>query len=415
MHKPGMVQLADTTESPEISPSAFGATTALVARVAQALFIALLLALPTYIAAIAWELNSGQSSAAAVHIDFVAFWAAAKLAVAGQAVAAFDPAALVAAQSLAPDAAWNDYTWHYPPAYHMLITPLGLLGFSPAFAIFSGVALGAYIWAMRGWAAPVPGGLSLAVAAPPVLFVLLTGNASLLWAAALLAALACLKHHKPRSAGAMIALLSLKPQLGLLIPVALIAGGHWRVLLWAAAATAAIAAVTIAVFGIGYWQTFFATMARTTALFAEYGQNADTMITWYAFARQFGAGHESATLIQILSLAASAIAVGVVWRRGTSFDLKAATLCLATLISTPYAFQYELVLALAAALFLARAGVGTTLPGRLWLAVLWALPLPGWLIGGLEIAQYAAPVLTLSVGACLLLARLQRPAAAPVA
>jgi hypothetical protein len=32
------------------------------------------------------------------------------------------------------------------------------------------------------------------------------------------------------------------------------------------------------------------------------------------------------------------------------------------------------------------------------------LPVPGWLIGSLEIAEYAAPMLTLSVAACTALA-----------
>ena len=58
----------------------------------------------------------------------------------------------------------------------------------------------------------------------------------------------------------------------------------------------------------------------------------------------------------------------------------------------------------AGALFLARAGIGHSPAGRAWLAALWLLPVPGWLIGGLEIAHYSAPALTLSVAACTLLA-----------
>jgi hypothetical protein len=395
---------------PEPQP-AFGHATAMVQRVGRALFVALILGLPTYLAAIAWELNYGQTGGAAFPIDFVAFWAAAKLAAAGEAVSAFDLPALIAALSLAPDAGSATYAWYYPPGFHLLITPLGLLGFSAAFAIFSAVAVGVYIWALRGWARPVPGGLELAVAAPPVVFVMITGNSSLLWTAALLFALSLLARERPRGAGAMIALLTLKPQLGLLIPVVLIAGRHWRATIWAAIATAAIVAVTIAVFGIDYWSEFFRAMARTTGNFAVYGENTVNMITWYAFARQFGAGHETALAIQMLSLAAAAGAVGLLWsHRGVALDLKIAGLCLATLNSTPYAFQYELVLAVAGALFLARAGIGHSPVGRAWLAALWLLPVPGWLIGGLEIAHYTAPALTLSVAACTVLAIRRRDA-----
>ena len=386
-------------------PAAFGRATATIQRVGRALFVALILGLAAYLAGIAWELNSGQTGGAALPIDFVAFWAAAKLAVAGEAASAFDAPALIGAQSLAPDAAGTTYAWYYPPGFHLLIAPLGLLGFSPAFAIFSAVAIGLYILALNLWARPVPGGLSLSVVAPPVVFILITGNASLLWTAALLFALSLLARERPRSAGAMIALLTLKPQLGLLIPVALIAGRHWRATLWATIATAAIIAVTIAVFGVGYWSAFFGAMARAAGNFAVYGGNTVTMITWYAFARQFGAAHETALAIQMLSLAAAAGAVGLLWsRRNVLLDLKFAVLCLATLISTPYAFQYELVLMVAGALFLARAGIGHSPAGRAWLAALWLLPVPGWLIGGLEIAHYSAPALTLSVAACTLLA-----------
>ena len=135
---------------------AFGAATPVVQRVGRVLFVAIALALPAYIAGIAWELNSGRTDAAAVHIDFVAFWAAAKLAVAGEAVSAFDPNALVAAQSLASDSAWDIYFWHYPPSFYLLVMPLGWLSFSATFAIYSACAIGAYIWALQersrqGW------------------------------------------------------------------------------------------------------------------------------------------------------------------------------------------------------------------------------------------------------------------------
>jgi hypothetical protein len=388
-----------TARSPRQPES--GHAAAVLARVDRLLLIVVLLALGTYLSAIAWELNSGRTEGAALHIDFVAFWAAAKLALAGKGASAFDPQTLVAAQSLASDASWDTYSWHYPPSFHLLIAPLGLLGFSAAFAVFSACAIGAYIWALRGFAATIPGGLGLAVAAPPVLFVLITGNASLLWAAAFLFSLSFLVQGRPKSAGAMIALMTLKPQLGLMIPIALVAGRQWRPLLWSVICTAAITALTVAVFGPEYWARFFEAMAATGEQFRVYGQNAVTMITWYAFSRQVGAGHDTATAVQVLSLAVSAGAVGVLWsRRAVAMDLKIAGLCLAILTSTPYAYQYELVLAVLAALFLARAGVGDSLLGRVWLFVLWALPVPGWLIGGLEIAQYAAPVLSASLLLC---------------
>lgn len=368
-------------------------------RLTRVVFIAFLLAVVAYLTAMAIELNVNNPQRDAFHIDFVAFWAAAKLAAAGQAVSAFDLQALQAAQSLPPqDAQFDHLYWHYPPAFQLLLMPLGYLGFSPALAVFTVCGLAVYICALRGWTRENLGRLHLGVAAPPAGFVLITGNASLLWAGGLLIALGLLCRGRELRAGIAIALLTLKPQLGLLIPVALIAGRHWRALISAALAAAAIAALTLVVFGPDYWQTFFASLRRTTGLYAVYGENAVTMITWYAFLRQFGVGHESAVALQFGVLALNAGVVAYLWsRRAVASDLKLAVLCLASLLATPYAHQYELMLAVLAALFLARAGLGGSVPGRIGLAILWLLPVPGWLIGGLEIAQYAAPVLTLAL------------------
>ena len=94
-------------------------------------------------------------------------------------------------------------------------------------------------------------------------------------------------------------------------------------------------------------------------------------------------------------------------------DVKIAALCLATLVATPYAFGYELVLAIIAALFLARAGIGRTLAGRAWLAALWLLLVPAWFSGFLEVSHYVAPFATASLVYCAWIAL--RPAARPAA
>lgn len=196
-------------------------------RVSFIAFFIFIFAIPAYLIAVAVELNVLQPDRSAFHIDFVAFWAAAKLAVAGQAVSAFDPQTLFAAQSLPlEDAYLHELFWHYPPGFHILLMPLGYLGFSPALAIFTACAATLYYLALRSWTQRIPIGLHLAFAAPPVGFVLITGNASLLWTGILLIGLSQVFRQNALGAGVMIALLTLKPQLGLMIPVALFAAGY---------------------------------------------------------------------------------------------------------------------------------------------------------------------------------------------
>jgi hypothetical protein len=349
-----------------------------------------------YVFAVVIELNGPEYDGESVRIDFVAFWAAAKLALAGQPLAAFDPDTLRAALALPPDAPPADLLWLYPPTWHIAILPLGFLPFSAAWLVFSAVAFAAYAAAMRPLAAPLPGGSALVLAGPPVMIILSLGNNSLLWTAALVAALA----------GLLIALLTVKPQLGLVIPLALIAGGHWRALLWACLGTAALVALSTAAMGLAYWQHFFAALRFISGLMQTDIVRFDRMMTWYALARLGGADHALALPVQLAVTTACALAVAWIWSRPATADLKAAALCIAIPLATPYAYHYEMTLTLAAAMFLTRDGFGATPGARLWLLALWLGPVPGLvLLGHAPPVIYAAPLLTATLALCLWRAR----------
>jgi len=169
--------------------------------------------------------------------------------------------------------------------------------------------------------------------------------------------------------------------------------------------TGVIVAITLGAFGLEYWSAFFESPLATSGTAATELDVPKTMVTWYAFFRHLGAGHDTAIVIQLFWLIVAAATVAYLWRPATaSNDLKAAGLCLAILISTPYAYQYELVLGVIAALFLLRADCGRTVTRRLWAGLLWVLLVPAFMIGGLETAYYSAPVLSLALGYVCLLA-----------
>jgi hypothetical protein len=355
------------------------------------------------------DINAPGFDGQAVQIDFTAFWAAAKLAVAGDAITAFDPNVLRAAQELPSDQPPGDLLWLYPPAWHIAIMPLGLLPFSAAYVVFSLVAFAAFAAAMRPLAAPVPGGIALVLAGPAVLIILTLGNNSLLWTAGLAGALAALAQGRAVLAGLLIAALTLKPQLGLLVPFALAFGGHWRTVLWASLGTVVIAVLATAVMGTDYWRSFFAMMRFMGELMQTDIVRFERMMTWYALFRLGGAGHEIAFPVQLAVTAAAAGAVSWVWsRRHAGPEIKAATLCVAIPLATPYAYHYEMTLTLAAALFLARDGFGATRGERLWLLALWLGPVPGLaLLGHVPPVIYAAPLLTATLALCV--SRAARP------
>lgn len=398
---------ADTGESARETPTSaaapgeFGHATTTVARVAATARRTVLIAALFYPAGLALYLNLLAPDGDSVAIDFVAFWAAAKLAVQGAATAAFDWPTLSAAQSLPSSAANAYFGWHYPPTFHLLVAPLGWLNFTLAFTVFTACAVAAYYFALRPWSGSAPVARDLAIASPAVCLVVFTGNTSLLWVAAFLAAMHCLSRDRPVRAGAFIALLTLKPQLGLLIPVALIAGRHWRAVLAATASTAVLAALATGVFGWHHWIVFFDKLGAMGSAVTTELTLTKTMVTWYGFIRQTGGSHDTAVVVQVFWTISAVAVVTILWRqRNGNADLRIAALLFATLVGVPRAYSYELLFAVVAAFFLARAGIGRNAAGRVWLMTLWLLPVPGRLIGGLELAQYATPVITISLALC---------------
>lgn len=405
-------QEAPEKNNPGTTPTGLGPLSARTLRITGTLRRTLLIAVLFYPVGLAFYLNLIEPTRHTVAIDFVAFWAAAQLLVQGSAISAFDFPTLQAMQLLPESAADAMFAWLYPPTFHVLIAPFGYFTFTPAFFLFTAVATGAYCLALRPWVQDDPIARDLSIGAPAVATVVFTGNTSLLWAAAFLAAMHGLSNRNALQAGIFIALLTMKPQLGILIPVALLAGRHWGTILWASLFAVVLNASATAYFGLDYWAEFYRAIHDTNQRHIFDSEAARTMVTWYAFLRRFGIDHETATLIQLLPSALGLAAVALVWsRKGASPDLKIATLLLGTLTATPYAYQYESVLALLAALFLLRAGVGATQTGRLGLFLLWLLPLPGRVTPGLHLAQYAAPVIAAALAYCVALALRDGPRA----
>ena len=98
--------------------------------------------------------------------DFISFWGAAQLALAGDPAAAYDQARLHEVQSAVATFVNGDgMPFPYPPAFLLLVTPFGLLPFAVSLALWSAATFAVYFVVVRrmfpqsGW---------LAAAFPPV-------------------------------------------------------------------------------------------------------------------------------------------------------------------------------------------------------------------------------------------------------
>ena len=118
--------------------------------------------------------------------DFISFWGAAQLAIAGNPAAAYDNAALHAVQLTASPLAAGGLPFPYPPAFLLLLIPFGLLPFAAGLVAWACVTFRLYFAAVKrmfpdsGW---------LPAAFPPVFVAAVIGQNSFLMAALLIGGL----------------------------------------------------------------------------------------------------------------------------------------------------------------------------------------------------------------------------------
>ena len=307
--------------------------------------------------------------------DFAGFWVTASLAAEGRFAAIYDPALLQRLLESIIGGPWYQ-NWPYPPIYLLLVLPLGLLPYWWAFLIWEGAGLAIY-WLALGRLVGRDGFL-LALAFPGVWIGILNGHAEFMLAGLLGAALLRLD-DRPCTAGALIGFCAIKPHLFLLVPVALIAGAQWRAILAACITIVAIAALSVATLGPEPWRAFLGEVAGMGGgigaaegpfyLIAAKQQSA------FAFGASIG-GLKAALILQTVVMLVAAVTVTLVWHRSHALDIRAMVLCCATLLATPYVFDYDLALLAVPIALVARRGMQDGF--RPWekslLAALWILP-----------------------------------------
>src|SRR6185312_13547170 len=162
--------------------------------------------------------------------------------------------------------------------------------------------------------------------------------------------------RRPMLAGMLFGLLCYKPHFGLLIPVALVAGGRWRAFAGAAIAGAAMVALSVAFFGWQTWQDFFALAGGSHSTYESGRIDLSGFVTLFGGLRLMGVASAIAYALQGLGSLTAIALVAVVWRCNLSLPVRAAALAAATLIAVPVALVYDFLLAGIAMAWLVRAG-----------------------------------------------------------
>ena len=286
--------------------------------------------------------------------DFVSFWVAAREALFGDPTVAYARETFEPAQQiLFPDGGF--FAFFYPPHFQMILLPLGGLPFFGALAVWLTLTYALVGWVMTRITGDVKLTLELAIAFPAAFLNISHGQNAFLTAGLFAASLYYLP-TRPVLAGVFFGVLTFKPQLGVLIPVALMAAGQWRVIASAAATTLALALASALLLGVDVWTAFLAQTKDATDVLEQGSVGFAKMISVYSGLRAVGLGHMLAMSAHIVVSLAVVTVVWQVWRQkaSASHGLKCAVLIVGALIVTPFGLNYDLyLLAPAAAFFLA--------------------------------------------------------------
>ena len=314
--------------------------------------------------------------------DFSEVWLAGRSVLTGHPEAPYDPLTYTLAQKSVFGAANTVYAWHYPPYFLVAAALLALLPYVPALLVYLLGTLALYLAMMRSI---LPGGTAFlcALAFPATYVNFGNGQNAFLTAALIGAALLCLG-RRPVLAGVLFGLVAYKPQYGVVIPVALVAGGYWRTI---AAAAATVATMTIAsfwLFGAGTWQAFRQSFAFTRGVLLEAGGAGwEKVQSAFAAVRMWGGGVYVAYVAQAVVSVLVIVAVFAVWRSEADWRLRGAALLAGALLTTPYCLDYDMMLLGPAIGFFVAACLqsGALAWEHSFLAAVWSAPLVARLAG----------------------------------
>jgi hypothetical protein len=292
----------------------------------------------------------------AIESDFVNVWAAGHLVLQGNPALAYDWPAHKAIEEMAVGHSFQGYFgWHYPPMFLFFAATLAMFSYVTAYLAWVLVTFPAYVIVVRQITAERQG-ILLALAFPAILSNFVVGQNGFLTAGLIGGALLTLE-RRPILAGIFVGLLTYKPHLGLLFPIALIAGGHWRVIASATVTTLVIALASLLAFGTETWIAFFHSISHTSQAFLSDGwANFGKLQTLFGLLRTLGAPEAIAWRAQIALALAAAVTIALIWRSDKPFELKAAALGAGAALATPYLYTYDLVVLAVPLAFLYRLG-----------------------------------------------------------
>jgi hypothetical protein len=320
--------------------------------------------------------------------DFLYFYTVGRVALEGRADLMYDHGALHEFQvALIPT--WTDWFYSvYPPQTAVLLAPVAWLPYGwalVAWTLFTAAAYGLVTWlaSPKGPRALLIAGLLNVI---PFWAALLAGQ-STLWP---LLAFGLGGHAYIRGrkllAGLLFGLLFVKPQLGLVMAVVLLACGEWTIIAGLALSAAAQFAATTAVFGSSIWPAYAWFLQSLPSLKALLESWANIQHGLAALTRWFP-GYLQWPAWMALSLPVFYVAWRT-WRGDFPAPIKMAVLVLASVLVCPHVLVYDCTLLVLPVLWAAQSLSREQLAGPVYLLVL-TFTIPFAFLVGVQLSTVA--------------------------
>jgi hypothetical protein len=313
-------------------------------------------------------------------LDFVNFWSGGRLALEGRVVDAYNPEAYKAllAAWFAPATRFTNLS--YPPSLLPWLTPFAALPYLASYALWSLIGVAAFVAACLGRLPKREDAflVGVLIIAPVTVSNVVFGQIAPLMTLLFIAAFRILP-TQPVAAGVLIGLMTLKPQLGVLLPVFLLAIGGWRTIAAAAVTALALVALSAALFGPDPWRAYLTDTAalQWSYILAMRDFYAVHMVTPYAGLWALGVPVAIALKVQWVISAAIVVVTWIVARSSADWPLKVAILALGSVMAVPYVLGHDLALPLAALVWFALSRPeGLPRGETILIALLWLLPFP---------------------------------------
>ena len=294
----------------------------------------------------------------------------------------------------------------YPPVTLLLAAAFGWLPYPAslgAFLVVTAGLLAAALWRWQRDARPRAWLLAGVFACPATAYTIGSGQLSFLVAACVVAGMAWLD-TRPFLAGLVFSVLCLKPQFVPLIPVALLAGRHWRAVAGGLAGGVALVLASVAAAGLAAWVAWIGLVTGGNPLLGRmidvvrvYDQSVHTCL------RMLGAGEGLAGAGQ---LAASVLSAGCIWvvfarRPAAPVRQRLVVLLCALVVGAPHVGDYDHVLLAVAAVMTMLDGQGVWLAAGVWLATMFNPPALIAVLGSGVLTWLSALTVVLPIGLML--------------